>query len=118
MSGISATYNAKKEIEAVIQRNYQQVLAIAEKRIDERAYKMTEEIREKFPDADQPEDLEAFLTAHPNVSHAFLWTGKGHFEFQSQPGMMDDPEFREESKELSSISKTWLILSPRTTSSS
>ena len=76
----------EKGIEAVIQRNYQHVLAIAEKRIDERAYKMTAEIREKFPDADQPEDLESFLTAHPTVSHAFIWSGKGHFQFQSQPG--------------------------------
>jgi signal transduction histidine kinase len=98
----------EKGIEAVIQRNYQHVLAIAEKRIDERAYKMTADIREKFPDADQPEDLESFLTAHPTVSHAFIWSGKGHFQFQSQPGMMDDPEFRGESKELSSNIETWM----------
>ena len=57
--------------------DYQHVLAIAEKRIDERAYRMTEEIRAKFPDADQPEELDTFLKAHPNVSHAFIWTGKG-----------------------------------------
>ncbi|MDX6461553.1 MAG: two-component system, OmpR family, phosphate regulon sensor histidine kinase PhoR, partial [Acidobacteriaceae bacterium] len=92
----------KKEIEAVIQRDYQQVLALAEKRIDERAYRISEEIRDKFPDADQPDELETFLTAHPNVSHAFLWTGKGRLDFQSQPGQMDDPEFHEESKALSS----------------
>ena len=98
----------EKGVEAVIQRNYQHVLAIAEKRIDERAHKMTEEIRVKFPDADQPEDLESFLIAHPNVSHAFIWTGKGKFEFQSQRGMMDDPEFREESKELSHNMAAWL----------
>jgi signal transduction histidine kinase len=102
------TLQREKGVEAVLQREYLHVLAIAEKRIDDRAYRMTEEIREKFPDADQPEDLEAFLTAHPNVSHAFIWTGKGKFEFQSQPGMMDDPEFREESKELSSNIAAWL----------
>ncbi len=107
----------EKGIEAVIQRNYQHFLAIAEKRIDERAYKMTEEIRVKFPDADQPEDLASFLNAHPNVSHAFIWSGKGKFEFQSQPGMMDDPEFREESKELSSNIPAWLDISPRVISS-
>ncbi len=101
-SGISANLQRKKEIETVIQSEYQKVLAIAEKRIDERAYRMTEEIREKFPDADRPEDLEFFLTGHPNVSHAFIWNGKGQFEWQSQPGMMDDPEFRDESKSLSS----------------
>jgi signal transduction histidine kinase len=98
----------KKEIEAVIQSEYQKVLAIAEKRIDERAYRMTDEIREKFPDADQPEELESFLTEHPNVAHAFLWTGKGDFEFQSQPDRMDDPEFHEEAKALSSGIGTWL----------
>src|ERR1700758_1342070 len=102
------TLQREKGVEAVIRRDYEHILAIAEKRIDERAHKMTEEIREKFPDADQPEDLESFLTAHPNVSHAFIWSGKGHFEFQSQPGMMHDPEFREESKELSSTIAAWL----------
>src|SRR6201996_7871709 len=100
----------KKEIETVIQSEYQHILAIAEKRIDERAYKMTEEIRVKFPDADQPEDLESFLTAHPNVSHAFIWSGKGKFVFQSQPGMMDDPQFRDEGKSLSSTIAAWLDL--------
>src|ERR1700756_1637861 len=104
------TLQREKGVEAVIQRDYQHILAIAEKRIDERGYKMTEEIRVKFPDAGQPEDLESFLTAHPNVSHAFIWNGKGHLEWQSQPGMMDDPEFREESKSLSSDIETWLGL--------
>jgi len=32
----------EKGVEAVIQRDYQQILAIAEKRIAERAYEMTE----------------------------------------------------------------------------
>src|ERR1700748_915041 len=87
------TLQREKGVEAVIERDYQRVLAIAEKRIDDRAYRMTEEIREKFPDADQPEDLESFLTAHPNIAYAFIWNGKNHFEWQSQPGMMDNPEF-------------------------
>src|ERR1700760_181067 len=104
------TLQREKGVEAVIRRDYEHVLAIAEKRIDERAYKMTEEIREKFPDADQPEDLESFLTAHPNVSHAFIWSGKGKFVFQSQPGMMDDPQFRDEGKSLSSTIAAWLDL--------
>lgn len=92
----------KKEIEAVLQRNYQEALAIAEKRIDHRAYKIAEEIQETFPDVDSPEKLDGFLTKHPNVSHAFLWTGKGHLEFQSQPDRIEDPEFHEESKMISS----------------
>jgi signal transduction histidine kinase len=97
----------KKEIEAVIQRDYSEILAVAEKRIDQRAYKMGEEIRETFPDADSPDELDDFLAKHPNVSHAFLWTGKGHLEFQSQRDRMDDPEFHDENKMLSSDVADW-----------
>jgi signal transduction histidine kinase len=92
----------KKEIEAVIERDYQETLAIVEKRVDQRAYRMAEDIRETFPDVDSPDELDDFLAKHPNVSHAFLWTGKGHLEFQSQRDRMDDPEFHGESKMLSS----------------
>lgn len=92
----------KKEIEAVFKTEYLETLAIAEKRIDHRAYKMAEEIWETFPDVDSPDELDDFLAKHPNVSHAFLWRGKGHLDFESQPDRMDDPEFHEESKMLSS----------------
>ncbi len=44
----------KKEIEAVIQRDYQETLAIAEKRIDHRAYKVAEEIQETLSRCRQP----------------------------------------------------------------
>jgi signal transduction histidine kinase len=101
------TLQRKKEIEAVFQREYQETLAIAEKRIDHRAYKMAEEIRETFPDVDSPDELDDFLAKHPNLCHAFLWTGKGHLEFQSQPDRMDDPEFRDQSKMLSSDIEDW-----------
>jgi signal transduction histidine kinase len=98
----------KKEIEAVIQREYSETLAIAEKRIDHRAYKITEEIQETFPDLDSPDELADFLAKHPNVSYAFLWTGKGHLAFQSRPDRMDDPEFHEGNKMLSSDVADWL----------
>jgi signal transduction histidine kinase len=97
----------KKEIEAVIQRDYQETLAIAERRIDHRAYKMAEEIQETFPDVDRPYELDDFLAKHPNVAHAFLWTGKGHLEFQSQSERMENPEFHEEDKMLSSDVADW-----------
>jgi signal transduction histidine kinase len=97
----------KKEIEAVIERDYQETLAIAEKRIDRRAYNVAEEIRETFPDVDSPDELDNFLRKHPNVSHAFLWTGKGHLDFESQHDRMGDPEFHDQSKMLSSDIEDW-----------
>jgi signal transduction histidine kinase len=96
-----------KAIEAVLERDYEQVLAIAEKRINERAYAMAEEVRAKFPNVDQGDELEAFLAAHPDISYAFLWTGRGHLEFQSQPARVRDPEFSEEGKKLSSMFGDW-----------
>jgi signal transduction histidine kinase len=96
------TLQRKKEIEAVYEREYMETLAIAEKRINHRAYKMAEEIQGTFPDVNSPDELEHFLAQHPNVSHAFLWTGKGHLDFESQPDRMDDPEFHDERKLVSS----------------
>src|SRR5271165_5296301 len=75
----------EKGVEAVIQRDYQQVLAIAEKRIAERAYEMTEAAKAKFPDADHADELETFLETHPDIAHAFLWRGGSKLAFLSQP---------------------------------
>ncbi|WP_263365814.1 sensor histidine kinase [Edaphobacter bradus] len=104
------TIQREKAIEAVFQVEYQEVLAIAEKRIDARAYEITEEARAKFPDAHQGDELEAFLAAHPDIAHTFLWTGKGHLESQSQPDRMSDPQFVEEGKKFSSMMGPWLDL--------
>jgi signal transduction histidine kinase len=101
------TIQREKSIEAVIQREYQQVLAIAEKRIDARAYEITEEATAKFPAANQEDELEAFLVSHRDIAHAFLWTGKGHLEIRSQPDRMSDPEFAEDGRKLSSMVGHW-----------
>jgi len=107
------TIQREKGIEAVFQREYQQVLAIAEKRIDARAYDIAEEASAKFPEASQGDKLEAFLTAHPDIASAFLWTGKGHLEIQSQPDRMGDPETNKDEKELSSMLGPWFDLEPK-----
>jgi signal transduction histidine kinase len=96
-----------KTIEAAIQRDYQQVLAIAEKRIAEHAYEIAEEASVKFPDTDNSDELDTFLTAHPDITHAFLWTGKGSLDFRSQPCRMGDDQFRAESKTLAMHLGSW-----------
>jgi signal transduction histidine kinase len=87
-------------IDAAIQRDYQHTLTIAEKGIIEHAYEMSEKASSQFPDAGHPEELDAFLTNHPEITHAFLWTGKGSLDFRSQPGRMTDPAFQAEHKEI------------------
>jgi signal transduction histidine kinase len=97
----------EKAVEAVIQRDYQQVLAIAEKRIAERAYEMTEAAKNTFPGVDHADDLDGFLEAQPDIAHAFMWKGEGNLAFLSQPRRASDPEFREEGKKLASNVGNW-----------
>ena len=103
----------EKAVEAVIQREYEHLLAIAEKRIAERAYEMNQAAMAKFPDVDHPEQLESFLAANPDIAHAFLWKGEGKLAFQSQPRRTSDPEFRDEGKRLASTVQNWFDLSSK-----
>ena len=98
----------EKAIEAVIQREHEQFLAIAEKRIDERAYDIAEEASAKFPDADDPDEIDTFLKTHPDIAHAFLWTGKSSLEFQSQASQMQNSQLCADSRTISSDLGSWL----------
>jgi len=97
-----------KTIIAAIQKDYQQFLAIAEKQIDARAYNLAEQDSAKFPDVDGADDIDSFLTTHPNIAHAFLWTGKGTLEFRSQMSRMSDRQFCSESRMIASDFGTWM----------
>jgi signal transduction histidine kinase len=103
----------EKAVEAVIERDHQQVLAIAEKRIAERAFEMTETAKKTFPDVDHPEQLKSFLESHPEIAHAFLWNSQGKLAFQSQPRRANDPDFREEGRRLASSVENWFDMSSR-----
>jgi signal transduction histidine kinase len=96
-----------KMVEKAIESDYQHVLKFAEKQIVERAYETSERASTNFPHVGDSDGLETFLTTHPEIADAFVWAGKGNFDFRSQPGLMGDPDFQAESKALSSeIQKT------------
>ena len=98
-----------KAIEAAYQVEYEHTLAIAEKQINERAYDMADNARMQFPDMDSSDadQLDSFLTAHPDIAHAFLWTGKDHFIFRSQPTRMSSGAFCAEHQTLASDYADW-----------
>jgi len=100
----------EKGIEAVIQRDYQQVLVIAEKRIADRAYEVTESAKADFPSVDHPDRIEDFLDTHSDIAHAFLWRGVGNFTYQSQPRRAYDSDFREEGKKVALSVSNWFDL--------
>jgi len=99
-----------KVFDAAIKMEYQQTLALAERRIDDRAFEIAEKDQAAFPDADDSEGLSAFLETHPDISHAFIWTGKGDMTLRSRPDRMSDPEFRDSSKKLAADMEAWFDL--------
>jgi signal transduction histidine kinase len=101
------TIQREKAVEAVIQRDYQQVLAIAEKRIVERAYEVAEDAKVNFPDVNHPGELNTFIATHPDIAHAFVWTEKGNLAFVSQPDQPGKPDYSEEGKKFASMLDNW-----------
>jgi signal transduction histidine kinase len=99
----------EKVIEAAYQVEYEHTLAVAEKQINERAYDMADDARMRFPDLDNSDadGLDKFLTAHPDITYAFLWTGKDHFVFRSQPSRMSSGTFCAEDRTLAADFANW-----------
>src|SRR6266581_675336 len=65
-----------KAVEAAIQRDFQHMMAITEKRMSRKAYDMVEEVQNKVPcpyDSDAGERLMAILESHPHFAHVFTW---------------------------------------------
>ena len=101
-----------KGIEAIFNREFQDVLAITEKKINKKAYTMAEEARDLFPSPDtdtqeKEKKLDLILAQRPWLSHAFLYDEKG-LVFRSQPGLMGDKYFREEHDHMTESYRLWL----------
>jgi signal transduction histidine kinase len=99
-----------KVFDAAIKMEYQQTLALAERRIDDRAFEIAEKDQATFPDVDDRDGLDAFLRTHPDISHAFIWAGKGNMTFRSQPDRMNDHEFQAAGKRLGADLGGWFDL--------
>src|SRR5262245_10496763 len=67
-----------KKVEATIYRDFQYVLAVSEKTINDKIYKMAGEIRGSFPspdvcESDKGKALDALLSTKPWMAHAMLY---------------------------------------------
>jgi len=105
-----------KVLEAAIQRDFQEMLAISEKKINSKIYTMAEGIRDLFPSPDDyskaelKEKLDQILSMHPWLSHVFLFDSEEGLILRSQPLRMDDPAFCHEHEEVSKMYAGWLGL--------
>ena len=90
-----------KAVEAAIRQDFDQVLAIAEKRINEKAYDLVSSVREEFPCYTDPvaQKLDEILAQHPYAAHVYFFDEEVGWVFRSQPGRMKEKYFQKESKE-------------------
>ena len=105
------SFERDKVLEAAIHRDFQELLAITEKRINKKVYTMVEELRERFPSPDMPEmdvekKLDLVLLEYPAVSHALLCDEKV-FSLHSQPKDMNDPYYREQHQKIAEGYRSW-----------
>src|SRR5258705_4115625 len=90
-----------EKVEAIIHRDFQYVLAASEKRLNQKAYNMVEDVRINFPSPDDPESekerkLDLVLSKNPWLSHVFLFDREKGLLLRSQPLQMSSKDFRAE----------------------
>jgi signal transduction histidine kinase len=102
-----------RAIEAAIQRDFQHMMAITEKRMARKAYEMADEVQPKVPcafDSSAGSQLGAILKAHPYATHVFTWSkGKGTV-VRSQSGHLSEAEVRAEGEKLGTMITGWFDL--------
>jgi len=99
-----------KDVEAAFQRDFNQVLAISEKQINQKADDMVDDVRGNFPSAGEActETLDRILATHPYIAHVFVYEQGGGLTFRSQPSRIKDPSFQTEAADLSTMTGGWL----------
>jgi signal transduction histidine kinase len=105
------SFNRDKVLQAAIHRDFQEMLAITEKRINKKAYAMIEDARNTFPSPDEPaadkeKKLGRILENNAWATHVMLCDEKS-FVIQTQPAQMTDKYVREEHEKMGESYK-WL----------
>jgi signal transduction histidine kinase len=102
-----------KKVEALIHRDFQYVLAVSEKKLNQKAYAMTEELRDQFPspdidnEAEKLKQLDLLLSKNPWLAHVFIFDHDKGMLFRSQPQMVNDPYCRKEHDMMSETYSGW-----------
>ncbi len=99
-----------KAIEAAIQRDFQHMMAITEKRMARKAYDMVDVVQPRVPcpyDSDAGARLQAILNQHPEYSHVFAWSKGVGTIVRSQSRFSNTPEVHAEGEKFASMVTTW-----------
>ena len=92
-----------KKVEALIHRDFQYLLSIAAKRINVKAYELTEQVRDSFPtetdsDEEKRRKFDLLLSKSPWFGHVALFDSKDGVTLQGQPNRTNEKELGETSK--------------------
>jgi signal transduction histidine kinase len=92
-----------KKIEAIIHRDFQYLLVIAGKKINGKAYELTEQARNAFPaetdtDDEKRRKFDLLLSKSPWFAHAFLFDDKKGLLLQPQAGHLNEKQFADLNK--------------------
>jgi signal transduction histidine kinase len=98
------------QVEAAIQRDFYEVLAISEKHMSEKANEMVDQMRYQFPSPGEAcsVSLDALLEQHPYAAHVFLYSPDHGIVFRSRQARLHEPDFRAESDELEKMFTAWM----------
>ena len=99
-----------RAIEAAIQRDFQHMMAISEKRIAHRIYEMADDVRPqvKCPlTANAGEQMEEIVNSKLFVAHVFSWTKGGEIVVRSRPGSLSSAEAQSEGEKLAAMINGW-----------
>ena len=102
-----------RAVEAAFERDFQQMLAISDKRLTERAYDMVDEVRSKFPCPTAPNvghELDKILSDHPWAADAFIYDKLAGTVARSRSGNTRDFGSGEEAIELQKEVQAWFDL--------
>ena len=101
-----------KKVEALIHRDFDYILAISEKQLNEKSYKLAEQARAGFPNVDAPVEekdkrIDELLKKNPWFSHMFIFDGEKEIVLRAQPAACNDPVVRAENERLKKIFSGW-----------
>lgn len=104
-------FQRDKTLEAAFHRDFQETLAITEKKLNQKVYTLTEEARKLFPSPDlepheRDEQFDQLLAKSPWLDHVFLFAEKGVL-IRTQPRLMDEEYIHKEQDYMVQGYHTW-----------
>lgn len=105
------SFERDKFLQAAIHRDFQQALAIAEKKMSKKAYAKVDEVVGMFPsrkddEAEREQKLNDVLAKCACFDHAFIFDGED-LTFQTQPTQMNDRFVRDEHEHMVDSYRSW-----------